>query len=102
MLQTYETRLLRKKYRLNNITLIYENNEARMSSSLFFDYSGAIFENIRNRQIKPREEQNEKAAKSGFSDVDIQYGISGSGELKRSVKYFNAFKPFFSAVIASE
>ena len=43
-----------------------------------------------------------KAAKSGFSDVDIQYGISGSGELKRSVKYFNAFKPFFSAVIASE
>lgn len=56
----------------------------------------------RNRQIKAREEQNEKAAKSGFSDVDIQYGISGSGELKRSVKYFNAFKPFFSAVIASE
>lgn len=43
-----------------------------------------------------------KAAKSGFSDVDIQYGISGSGDLKRSVKYFNAFKPFFSAVIASE
>ena len=33
-----------------------------------------------------------KAAKSGFSDVDIQYGISGSGDLKRSVKYFNAFK----------
>ena len=57
---------------------------------------------VRNRQIKAREEQNEKAAKSGFSDVDIQYGISGSGDLKRSVKYFNAFKPFFSAVIASE
>ena len=62
----------------------------------------AVLGNQSNRQIKPREEQNEKAAKSGFSDVDIQYGISGSGELKRSVKYFNAFKPFFSAVIASE